>query len=199
MPAPPLIDAGAPQLSDEHLRQITAARLASRKIRRAIGVAKGDGWTLAIFAAFSLLFSIGNWSGMLMGVCLGAIAWVELYGAGRLRRLEPQATRILGFNQVALSSLLVLYACCQIYAELTGHGQYAALVGTDPQLSDALQPFQQLTNLISMTFYCALIVIAVFAQGGLALYYFTRAKLLRAYIEQTPQWIVAMQKADISI
>ena len=39
--------------------------------------------------------------------------------------------------------------------------------------------------------------VGVFGQGGLALYYATRAKLVRAYIEETPSWIVDMQRAGV--
>jgi len=44
-----------------HLRasaQLDAARLASKKIRRAVSVANVDGWTIAAFAAITLVFSL---------------------------------------------------------------------------------------------------------------------------------------------
>ena len=51
-----------------------------------------------------------------------------------------------------------------------------------------------LARMISATVYVGLACVAVLAQGGTALYYFTREKHIRAYREQTPPWIVEMQR-----
>jgi len=41
--------------------------------------------------------------------------------------------------------------------------------------------------------------VAIIAQGGTTLYYFTRAKYIRAYRDQTPPWIVEMQRAGAQL
>ena len=58
-----------------------------------------------------------------------------------------------------------------------------------------LGPVEGLTRLITLAIYGGMIAVAVFAQGGLALYYFTRGKYVRAYVQQTPEWVLAVQKA----
>jgi hypothetical protein len=50
-----------------------------------------------------------------------------------------------------------------------------------------------------MLFYVALIFIAVLCMGGLAYYYFTRQKYVDAYLKETPDWIVAMQKSGVTL
>jgi hypothetical protein len=194
-PPPPL----APQLSAEHLLDLQRARTALRKVRRAISVASFDGWTIGAFAALTLLFGLNSLSSVSIGLARGAIAYVELRGASQLRRLDPRAARTLGFNQLALGMVLIVYALWRTFSILRyGSGAYDVVSASDPQMAQMLQPVENLTRLISLAIYAALIVIGVFAQGGLALFYFTRAKHIEAYLAQTPAWIVAMQKAGLS-
>jgi len=187
-------------LSPQHIWQINEARKSSRKIRRAINVARFDGWTLAIAAGLTVVFSIGDISGMAIGLILGLIAGVELYSANRLRVLQPESARVLGFNQIALALLLIIYSTWRIYSELSGKGEMAE-IGNDPMVAQTLKD-SGITQLVTMTviaIYSGLIAIAICAQGGLAIYYFTRVKHIRKHLAQTPQWIIEMQKADISI
>lgn len=188
------VPSSGPRLSDEHLRQLAASHAATRTIRRAIGVARFDGWAVGVFAALTILFGVGSISGIVLGAALGAVAAVELSAANRLRRFDVAATRVLGFNQLALAAVLTAYALWRIHAVVTGPGAYAAYAG-EADLARALAPVEDLTRLINLVTYAALIAIAVFAQGGLSLYYFTRAAHVRAYLAQTPGWVIDIQKA----
>ena len=199
-PPPPLtLTPAVPHLSEENLQQLALARTGGRKVRRAISVASFDGWTIGVFAALTLLFSLTDLSGLFVGLGLGMIACIELRGANKLRRLEPKAVRMLAFNQIALGILLLVYSVWRIVVVMKSDGAYAAVGASDPQLARMLQPVENLTRMISLAVYAALIGIAVFAQGGLALFYFTREKHLQAYLMKTPAWIVAMQRAGITI
>jgi hypothetical protein len=57
-----------------------------------------------------------------------------------------------------------------------------------------LTPVEGLTRLISYAMNFGLIAVALIAQGSLAAYYFSRVKYIKAYVTQTPAWIVAVQK-----
>jgi len=80
---------------------------------------------------------------------------------------------------------------------MNGVSPYAAYKSADPQLGRMLQPIENLTHLIAMALYGAMIAVALFAQGGLALFYFTRGKHIDAYLARTPAWILAMQRGGI--
>ena len=193
---PPAPVASLAHLSEENLRQLAVAQIGVRKIRRAISIANFDGWTIGAFAALTLLFGLTDPSSLLMGAGMGAIAFIELRGVHRLRRLDPRAPRTLGFNQLALATLLIVYSSWRLFALSRGGSLYA---DQDPQIAEMLQPVESLTRMISTTVYITLIAIAIFAQGGLALYYFTRGKHIQAYVTQTPGWIIAMQQAGVSL
>jgi hypothetical protein len=200
-PAPPLAKlapaagpTAQPPLSAEHLQQLEAARKLGRKIAKAVSVALFDGWAVATFATLTFLLGLMSVPGMLMGAGMGVVAWLELRGARGLRRLDPAAARLLGYNQVGLGSILIVYALWGIIRELTGAGEYAEMAAADPQLADMLKPVENITRMLSLGVNFGLIAVALIAQGSLAAYYFTRIKYIRAYVTQTPPWIVAVQK-----
>ena len=45
----------------------------------------------------------------------------------------------------------------------------------------------------------ATIVISIVLQGGTAIYYKSRRKYVEAYVRETPDWIVQMQRAGIAV
>src|SRR4051794_19241609 len=101
---PPLpVIAPPPNVSPEHLRQLAAARADAKKVRRAISVANFDGWTIGAFGALTLLLGLTDPSSIAMGLGMIAVAWIELRGASRLKRLDSSAGRMLGMNQIALA------------------------------------------------------------------------------------------------
>ena len=194
-PLPTPTPVAAPALSLEHLQQLAAAQARGRRIGRAVAVARFDGWSVATFAFFTLLFGLTSVPGVLLGGLMGVVAFVELRAAAALKRLDPAAAKTLGTNQVALALLLAGYALWRIYGELTGPGQYAEIAATDAQLADMLAPVEDLTRMLSVAVYGGIIAFALFAQGGMALYYFTRGKHVRAYLAETPAWVVTVQRA----
>ena len=198
--APPSVQptqtaAPAPALAPEHLAQLVAARREAKKITRAANFARGDGWTVGVLGALSFLLGIGTVSGALVGSGMMVVAFVELGAANRLRRFEAAASKILGINQLALAVLLLAYAACGIYSVLASPSPYADAVASEPQLGPMLRPVEDLTRLISLSVYAVVVAVALFFQGGMAMYYFSRAALVRDYLTRTPAWVVAVQKA----
>jgi hypothetical protein len=41
--------------------------------------------------------------------------------------------------------------------------------------------------------------VAIFVEGGMALFHFSRRKVVEAYIRETPQWIVEAQRAGVPL
>ena len=187
-----------PQLSPQNLLELQVARTSLRTIRRAVFIANADGWTIGTFGLLTLLLGFTDPSSLLLGAAMAVVACVELRCAARLRRLDPSAARWLGFNQLAMGAMLILYALWRIDALLREGGASAALGVSEPQLAQMLKPVENLTRLIGLAIYSSLIGIGLFAQGGLAWFYFSRAKHVRAYLARTPSWIVGLQKAGMS-
>lgn len=190
--------AGAPEaspLSAEHLRQVQDARTRAKKVRRCITVAQFDGWSVGVFGALTLLFGVFSPVGWVLGGGMLAVAYVELSTVERVKRLESAAARRLGCNQLALSALLLAYAGWRLYGALWGPDPLASTIAAAPEAAQMLAPYSSIARMITAAVYVALACVAIVAQGGTALYYFTREKHIRAYREQTPGWIVQMQQS----
>jgi hypothetical protein len=188
-----------PALTQQHLSELATARSEFRPIRRAISIARFDAWCIGIFAVITLLFGLGSASSILMGGIMLAVATVEMRGARRLGRLDAQATTMLAANQLALATLLVLYAVWCIWGELRGTGSLMSLSGDDAQLAQMLKPFEHLTRLLAIVSYAVLIIVAVVAQGGLAVFYHSRRPRILSYQRSTPGWIISLHQADVAI
>lgn len=192
-----------PQFTPENLRELEIAKRGARKVRRAVFTANFDGWTIAIFGALTLMMGFTNWLNILLAFAFGVVAYVELRNAARLKRLQADAAKNLGFNQLGLAAVLILYACWQMYAAAHTTITAASLGISDPDVTQAFGNIQAqaqpLVQMIMHAIYGALIVIAVFGQGSMALYYFSRVRLVRDYVAKTPQWIIKLQEAGVSL
>lgn len=190
-----------PQISPEHLLQLQNAKRGMRKIRRAISTATFDGGTLVVFGLMTFILGMGDVVSVVLGAGLMAIGAIELYAARRLKRLEPPAIGFLFWNQIALGSLLMIYAIWRVFDTL--HNPANSALATEAAAAGLnagdLQGLAGLDQSISLLVYSSLMAVAVFGQGGLALFYFTRRKHLRAYLAETPPWITQMQRAGMGI
>jgi hypothetical protein len=186
----------SPQFSDENLREMAIARVAYRRISRAVWVARTDGMILIAFGALTIIGGIGSISAMAAGAVLAVIGWIEWRGSDRLRKFDPRALSTLMLNQLVLGGLLILYSLVQLVSEMMGRGLTADLNG---DLSEFGVVDTGELHALVMLFYVALIFIAVPCMGGLAYYYFTRQKYVDAYLKETPDWIVAMQKSGVTL
>jgi hypothetical protein len=191
-PQPP---PAAPTLSPAQVQQqFAAAHLAATKVRRAAGVATGDGWMIAVFGGLTFLFGLsGDLSGLLLGGAMCAIAFIEIEGAKRIRRLDPTVAKRLAYNQLALAAVLICYSLWSLHQASTG-GLSAELKAHEQELGAMGKEADDIVKLAYRILYFTLIAVAIFAQGGMALYYFSREKYIRRYVEQTPSWILEMQR-----
>ncbi len=184
------------QLTPQQLRELADSRAAHKYIRRAIAVANFDGWTIAVFAIINCLCGLGDLQSMVIGAVMGVMAYVEIRGASQLRRLDQSAPRRLAINQILLGLLLCAYAVWRIYDYLHGPSPYAALSAADPKIG---KRFEDMFRSLAVALYGCLIIFAILAQGGAAIFYFTREKHLRDYRQRTPAWILQMQQTGVMV
>lgn len=209
--APVAAPAPAGPLTAENLRQLAEADLRAKKLRSAGGVAMFNGIAIAIFSGFSLLcglvelaldrFDISklDWLTFVMGIGLGVIAWNEFRGRRRLRQFDPRGPRVLGWNQIGLLGLIVAYSAWMMGVALLGPNPYAEIIRQEPLAANMLGNLGDLYTNISIAVYGALILGTLLFQGINALYYFTRASLLRRYLAETPAWVVELQRCQAGL
>lgn len=189
-------DLDEPLTVDER-RALITAREGAKKIQSAAKVASFNGWSFAIAALLSAPFSLGSAVGLLLTLGLAIVAFNEFRGRQRLLQFDPSAASMLGWNQLFLLAMIVGYCAWNLYAGLAGDDSFTAQLEAQPELRQALGSMDDLEGLydqVVVALYGSVIVVSIVFQGLNALYYFTRRKHVEAYVENTPEWLLEVQR-----
>ena len=179
---------GAP-LTPQQREELTEANQRAKKLLGAAKVAAFNGWTIGVFAAVSLLFGIFSMTALVMGVGMAVVARNEFRGRVMLRRFDSDGPQLLGRNQLGFMSLIIVYCLWSMYQTLSSPiTEIAGLEAIAGSVGDLV------TNL-TLAVYGGVIVMTVLFQGLNARYYFARIKLMEAYLEKTPEWVVDIQRS----
>jgi len=182
-------------LSAEQQQQIASARQRAGKVIPAVVVAKLDAWITGIFAAMTLCYAaispaIDGLSALatIVGCGMAVVAFNSYRGANRLRCYDLRAPLLLALNQMLLAAIIIGACLWQMVIVLTGHSELTRLLG---QYFDFVAGGSPFDLEYAVALICVLVIItSVLMQGGVALYYFTRARHVREFRRQTPQWVV---------
>jgi len=187
-------------LSAEQHQQIAAARKRARKVRRAVGVAKFDAWTTAVFACFTLSYVLlspfiagFDWVAVMVGGGMALVAFNSFRFANRLRHYDVRAPRLLALNQIFFAAVITAYCLWQIARVMFGWYEpnpAMAQLKADPTVAEVYGDIEEITRIVVPLVYGAVIFGSILVQGSTALYYFTRGRHVREFRRQTPPWIV---------
>ncbi|MFO0860888.1 MAG: hypothetical protein U0570_10055 [Phycisphaerales bacterium] len=185
------VDPSGP-LSTEHFEQLAAARKRAKKILRAAFVAALSGWSMVAFAGLTLALAIfSDWSAWAVGIGLMLAGVNELRGGALLRKVHERGASVLGWNQLFLAAVLVSYALWSLWWSFSSPSLAAlqeAKTG-DPQVDELVQ---SLGRVIGVAVYGTMAVVGLVAPGLTSIYYFSRAGHVRAFLRETPPWIVEL-------
>ncbi len=179
------------------LDELQDAAVRAKKIHRAASVATFNYWTLGLFGAPALAMGLFSLPSLFIGAGLLLVAYNEHRGAKMLRKLDLRAPKMLGLNQLGLIAVLVAYGIWGVAQGLNAENHYAEQIASMPQLAPTLEPLGELYATLSIMVYGGVIAFAFIFQGFNSWYYFSRAKWMRRYLEQTPTWVVQTQRAAI--
>lgn len=153
----------------------------------------------AIAAAVCAPFALLDFTTFVMTAGLAVVAYNEFCGRRRLLQFDPEAARLLGFNQIGLLTLIVLYCLWMLYSGLTSANPIAAELAATPGAADLLGPLDEVDVLyrqLVVTLYGTVIVLTAIFQGLNALYYFSRRRHIEAYVADTPEWVRDLQRSS---
>jgi hypothetical protein len=197
VPAAPPLETPAGGLTPEAREAVTRARERARPVFRAARIAAFNGWTLGVIATLSIPFAFFSIPGALVTIGLAVVAYNEFRGRRGLLALDPGAAKRLGWNQVALLTLVVGYCAWMLWLGLTGEAPMQKELEASPELQDTLGSLgdvDQLYRALVLVVYGTIFVVTVVVQGANSLYYFTRRKYVEAFLRDTPEWAVEMQR-----
>ncbi len=192
--APPSPADQASPLTAAHFEELAGAEKRAGSLSRALRVASFNGWGLAICAMLTLLIGFFDLESLILGGVLAALSYNEFRGLKLLRAFDLRAPRILGWNQIALMILIVLYAFWKLATCKTAANPYEKEIAQTPELGPMLEPILKIYADIMFWFYLLLIFVGILYQGGNALYYFSRQKHLQAYRDETPDWVIQLKR-----
>jgi hypothetical protein len=187
--------ASANPLSPDHLDALSLANNRAQKIRRAARVAGFNGWSIGVIALLSLPFALFSVTSLVIAIGLGVVAFNEFRGRRMLNQFEPSACRLLGWNQMGLLVLIAAYCIWNIFSAFHTTNPLADYPELR-QLGIMQETISSLYVELSLILYGVVLLVSVLFQGGNALYYFTRERLVREYVNDTEPWIIALQKAN---
>lgn len=198
---PPAAPPGASPLDESQFALVQEAAQSYKPIKKAARIAMGSAVTTLFIGACAVPFTLiwPSLAGALITAGLWVIGVVEFLGYRKMMRADPSAARHLAANQLAFLGLIVLYCAIQMLTFSTADVKAAAMspefraeLGAMPSMARGFdRDIDQLAPLVTYGFYgfySLVIILSVFFQGGLALYYFTRRKFLEAFQHQPP-WV----------
>src|SRR5205823_9180585 len=97
--------------------------------------------------------------GILLGLGMCAVAWIELRGARDLAALDERACTRLAYNQVFFGSILFLYAVYSLWSIWHDPGPYAQEIAQMPEAAPMLGSINDLTKAIGVILYGTLLAV----------------------------------------
>lgn len=186
-------------LTEDDFALLRRAVVCRRPVRNAARTARFSALTILVIGVAGIPLAVlsPSWLGTVMVAGICAIGAVEYVGARRMQRGLISAAGLLGTNQLVFMGLIVAYCVTQMLTFSAAatessllpadvRSQLSQLQGGDLELDRQLRVWAPLA---AYGFYSLVILLSLCFQGGLAVYYFTRKRHLRAFEAATPAWV----------
>ena len=135
--------------------------------------------------------------GFFVTVGLSVVSYNEFRGRQRLLKFDREAPIFLGWNQVGFLMVILIYCAWMLIVGLTSEGPFAAELKAKPELSvafDSVTEFDQFYRVLIAAVYGTVIVLSVVFQGLKCALLFTRRKHVDAYLQNTSDWVLDLQR-----
>jgi hypothetical protein len=156
-----------------------------RTIHRAALIAAFNGWSIAVCAVISLIIAASSFGliELLIAIALGVIAYNEFRGRRRLLNLDPSACALLGWNQFGFMLLIVAYCGWRLWKLYYEPQMPLEYPGPMISRNDWDLVVELIVPILIVT-YVSIILATILAQGGNAIYYFTRRRHVLARLSE---------------
>jgi uncharacterized membrane protein HdeD (DUF308 family) len=164
----------------------------AKTLRRVLLVSAIDGWSIVAIAGLGTLITLalGDLVGLVVGVLVLAAGVIELRGRRQLQRRDPNGMRLLIRAQLLLLTVILVYCV----SRLGSFDADTAMANLTPEMEAILKENglerADVLPLVQTAFYATYSIVAVVSvifQGGLTLYYRSRAAAVTAALTPTPE------------
>jgi len=166
--------------------------LPEKALKRVIGLSRLNGWSVVIFAGLGTLLALalGDWLSTGLGLLVAALGGLEVHGNRRLRKRDPEGMKWLIRSQMLLLALILAYCA----SRLGSFDAESALANLTPDMEAVLKEsgltradILPLLHQMFLALYLSVALASLVYQGGLALYYRSKTRLVTAALQALPQ------------
>ncbi len=162
-----------------------------KALKRVLAVSRFNGWSVVIVAGLGVLLALalGDWLSIGLGLLVGGLGWMEVYGGRRLRQRDPGGMKWLLRSQMLLLGLILAY-CASRLGSFDAENMMSNLT---PDMEAALREagiaradIVPLVHQMFLALYISVALASILYQGGMALYYRGKTELVAEALTVPP-------------
>ncbi len=165
---------------------------APKALQRVIGLSRLNGWSVVIVSGLGTLvaLALGDWLSTGLGLLVAAFGGVEVHGHRLLKKRDPAGMKWLVRSQMLVLALILAYCVSRLgsfdgesaLANLTSDME-AVLLESGLNRADILP----LVHQMFIALYVSVALASIIYQGGLALYYRSKTRLVTEALTIPPE------------
>lgn len=163
----------------------------AKALQRVLSISRLNGWSVAIIAGVGTLVTLvlGDLSGTFVGLMAVGSGVMEIRGYKQLKRRDPEGMKWLVRAQLFLLGVMLVYCVTR----LGSFDADTAMANLTPDMEAVLQEaglargdILPLVRTAYLATYTAVALTCLIYQGGLALYYRSRIRLVTEALAEPP-------------
>lgn len=164
---------------------------AEQTLQRVRTVSRLNGWSVVVIASLGslLALALGDLSSLFIGLCVVAAGTLEVRGNRQLKRRDPDGMKWLIRSQLFLLTVMLVYCVGRLGSFDADTAMASLTPDMEAILKEAGLERADILPLVRMTFlstYLAIAATCLVYQGGLALYYRSKVRLVTEALTTPP-------------
>ena len=162
-----------------------------KALKRVVAIARFNGWSVVVIAALGALLALllGDFVGTFIGLLATIAGWMEVRGQQMLRRRDPAGMRWLVRSQMFLLSVILVYCITRLGSFDADTAMANLTPDMEAMLKEAGLARGDILPMVRTAFlatYLSVAVVSIIYQGGMALYYRSKTRLVTAALTVPP-------------
>jgi uncharacterized membrane protein HdeD (DUF308 family) len=162
-----------------------------KALKRVLTISRLNGWSVIVIAGLGVLLALalGDLSSMFIGLLVAVAGVMEVRGHKKLKRRDPEGMKLLVRSQLFLLAIILVYCA----SRLGSFDSETVMGGLTPDMETILKESgiqrSDILPLVRMAFFTLYITVAVTCliyQGGLAIYYRSKVRLVTEALTAPP-------------
>jgi hypothetical protein len=164
---------------------------AAKALQRVLTVSRINGWSVCVIAGLGslLALALGDLTSLFIGVLVAAAGVMEVRGHKQLKRRDPDGMKGLIRSQLFLLAVMLVYCAGRLGSFDADTAMASLTPDMEAMLKEAGLERADILPLVRMTFlgtYLAIAATCLIYQGGMALYYRSKVRLVTEALTTPP-------------